>query len=448
MPGLNPIEAHYKHLKCIFYSSWYCYDIYGNFTNSTNSTAVQLDTKTPSSSSNAPTNVLFTFGHSGRENALSDTLLSFENNYAGAFNASFVVFYNKDSPLDLMHLKARLKSFPTFKGSCHIVDRLRFIPVKLKNFQHTGIIDYDCTSDKAEVRGASYFLRFQAFQILHSLGFEWFWRFADDSSIKSKVDYNVFESLIKTNKRYGYVLIFREHKKCVENIWAAVNQLCKSLASDGYVCGEWLEQWPPYVAFFNNFEISHISVWQSVAVKRIQKLISSRSHTFQSSVDSFTRRHHDRSRTHQRHRFTNSSTMDAAGLDELGSPVTSFDYTSDAAIHTLCVLTSMLPDEVVRLDQIEYSARIPPRNITNLSAANGQPISRDPRLKLDRRTFYSATSNADLNKRFSIRSWGWMGGDIAASFYLPDANSTLMESSRKYVWLFGDTLIGTFSGTQ
>lgn len=484
MPGLNTIESHYKHLKCVFYSSWSCYDIYGNYTNNSTSNATlslqmgsgnQLNSgHVPSSSSlssslslfpdGASKTVLYTFGHHGREGVLADTLLNFDTNYALAFNTSFIVFYNKDSPLDVTFMNTRLKSFPssTSKSNLHILDRIKFVPIKLKVLSTaiTNTLDYDCNSDNPEIIGSSHFLRFEVFDILHSYGYSWFWRFSEDSSLKNKIDYNVFQSLANTNKLYGYVLIYREHKKCSDFVWYSVTQLCKSQHSADFKCSEWLEKWPSYVVFFNNFEISHISLWQSESVKRIRKLVSTSDST--DSGNSFIRRHHDRLRIHGRSRRTSNSTSlkslpytNSNGLEVISDNqgVFNFDYSSDAAIHALCVLTTLQPENAVRLDQIDYSTRLPPKSFTRLNQnsvnKSSEPSSNPKHIVADNREYYKASIRGDLDKRFQIQRFGWMGGDVAASFYLPLADeSKKIDTEKKYIWLFGDTYVGTSTITK
>jgi len=478
MPGLNPIEAYYKHLKCIFYTGWTCYDIYGNFTNSTRNDTMPLHigvgNRLNTGHSSLPSliapdiasaTVLFTFGHYGREDKLAETLLSFDTNYAAAFDTSFVVFYNKDAPLNFKFLSARLKSFPASsinKNSRQIVDRIKFVPVKLKVVPIVlGTLDYDCSTDNPEIIGASHFLRFEAFDILFSTyGYTWFWRFADDSTLKTAITYNVFESLVNTNKRYGYVLIFREQKKCVDYAWSFVNHVCKSEQSKNFKCSDWLEKWPSYVAFFNNFEISHISLWQSDTVQRVRKLITGDDGSVD-VVDGVVRRSGGRRKSQSSTGTSTSislssttSTATAVKPGESGLGVTAFDLISDSSIHTLCVLITLLPEDVVRLDQIDYTAHLPPQSFTRLNqnAFGGSSSSKNKRVILDRRHHYNSMTRDDLEKKFQVRRHGWMGGDVAASFYLPFSdelnNAVHTQNRRRYVWLFGDTLVGTSSTTM
>ena len=82
---------------------------------------------------------------------------------------------------------------------------------------------------------------------------------------------------------------------------------------------------------------------------------------------------------------------------------------------------------------------------------------------------YTQSTLAPMEQMFLPRRFGWQGGDVAASFALPlseaGGSGAALVASRgggvggsggagadtqlplKYVWLFGDTMIGTSENT-
>ena len=58
------------------------------------------------------------------------------------------------------------------------------------------------------------FFAFQIWDIMDSLGYDWFFRMDDDSFIHSKIDYNLFEFMEKNGYEYGYRVMIKEPNRC------------------------------------------------------------------------------------------------------------------------------------------------------------------------------------------------------------------------------------------
>lgn len=58
---------------------------------------------------------------------------------------------------------------------------------------------------------------------------------------------------------------------------------------------------------------------------------------------------------------------------------------------------------------------------------------------------YKSRSLPEFDELFFPQRFGWMGGDVATSIALPNLDIT-DSASNVYIWLFGDSLIGTSSG--
>jgi hypothetical protein len=169
--------------------------------------------------------------------------------------------------------------------------------------------------------------------------------------------------------------------------------------------------WPRGVLMMSSFEVSHISVWRSDVCKGIRQSLVA---------------------------------------DTLGTQI----YT-DALIHTVCALASTKPTEMIKFDMKE----IPYESILDVATTHkvmfeAKGVSNATR---DSGVYATKPLVPAYEDQFSVRDFGWMGADIISSFGFPsiaDVNHDLHSSSSKdtrhrrampshYVWLFGDSLIGT-----
>jgi len=58
---------------------------------------------------------------------------------------------------------------------------------------------------------------------------------------------------------------------------------------------------------------------------------------------------------------------------------------------------------------------------------------------------YQSRSLPDFDELFLPQRFGWMGGDVATSVALPNLDNA-DNAPNVYIWLFGDSLVGTSSG--
>ena len=91
---------------------------------------------------------------------------------------------------------------------------------------------------------------------------EYYWRLDDDSLILRPIEYDVFEFMKNNGFLYGYI----NHRKggCVEGLWnATARYIAKTRLKPTY-----FDKWTDEEMFYNNFEISAISIWLSDDYKR------------------------------------------------------------------------------------------------------------------------------------------------------------------------------------
>ena len=99
---------------------------------------------------------------------------------------------------------------------------------------------------------------------------EFAWRLDDDSLLLGpNIDYDVFKFMKDHDLVYGYNAIDRDIPPCAVGLWrAAVNYMNHSHIRDQY-----LSRWPRYWMFYNNFEISNLSIWRSKEYRGFMRYI-------------------------------------------------------------------------------------------------------------------------------------------------------------------------------
>jgi len=337
---------------------------------------------------NSSTGVLYTFGHRDRLNILASTVTSFVDNYAKAHHCPIVIFI----PSSLN--STMIWHFKNIQLDARASSLVTLVPVDLSPFASAAKrrLTNKCGGKDIEVAAASVFLMKSAALKLHDMGYDWFFRFADNSKLFQPIGYDVFDKLKKRGARYGFRSVVKDDPACTVRLWDYARLLCDESSS----CSDLLSTWPAGVVVFTNFEISHISVWQS----SIFKNISSR----------------------------------AEGMEAWG----------DAAVHTLSVISSLKYNEILRFEDIKYDAIMNGyRDTSNTTIRSSQFPGQE----------YRPLPQLDL--KFRPQRFGWLGGDVASSFCLPDIrhlesqqrNNSKCEGSR-YIWLFGDTFIGTSTATR
>eukprot|EP01031_Cornospumella_fuschlensis_P030736 gene30736-37137_t len=256
MPNMDPFQS--SRMQCNFYDHWICHNSDSNYSfNASTSHHDMLSIALPGSIkykqqqydniANTQRNVMYTFGHGGREDVLMATVFSFFTHYALTFPTPFVIFYSVTGNFDTNKVK-------------HVLDTglirplVHFVPVQLAELSKVKLDPY-CSCADMEAQAASLFLRYQVFEVLKAQGYEWFFRFADESSLLAPIQYNVFERMKAEKKVYGYASTVSGRKSCIDDIWKLGRE------------------WTPGVLLTTSFEISHISVWQSFIARSVFKSI-------------------------------------------------------------------------------------------------------------------------------------------------------------------------------
>lgn len=351
--------------------------------------------------------VLYTFGHVNKYQLLTETINNFFINYVREFPCPIVIFHFSNFNSSLIH---HMKTHLLLDGAANITKFIlvdnsylcintRNATTSCRQYSNDSPPSHACISRDLEAFGASRFLVKDALDILHRMGFEWTFRIADRSYLSTPVKYNLFESLLSQGKKYGFNSVVKENPTCISHLWNKVTELCNLPRSN---CSKLFKEWDEGVIVYTNFEISHYSVWKSPIFLSLLSLPEN---------------------------------------DEIYDESL---YWSDPSLHTIAVATSLNSQEIHKFEDIKYSLVPYLPSVSNLPTLSIKAL---PSLPLYHYNFF-----------FHPQRFGWLGGDIGASFILPPlkcANFLRNPSEHsksqcsdeiltsRSIWLFGDSLIGT-----
>lgn len=121
----------------------------------------------------------------------------------------------------------------------------------------------ECSTHSSTV-GYRHMCRFLGLQVQHLLKeYEWHWRLDDDSVFLAPIGYDPFRLMADNGKRYAFNRILHDNVNCVVGLW----DVAKDFAKARGISPTFLDNWDSGVTFYNNFEISHRSIWEDPMVQ-------------------------------------------------------------------------------------------------------------------------------------------------------------------------------------
>ena len=358
---------------------------------------------------------LYTFASGGEEGALVKAMSSFYDNFVlpllatknDAYVVSFVIFHAVGGSFQPDAVEYALEKQ---YGKQTMLSRALMWPVIIRTTLADDLraadFEESCLPRKGDERGVSYFFRRQAASVMGKMGFHWLFRFGIDSSLDKPLPPGLFSSLERDGRVYAYLSRGPVDKPtCAAAAWEAAVRFCaEHKAGDSRCSSLFLRDWPKHVVVQTSMEITRASVWQSLQCQGF--------------------------------------------LDELERTVATHEDIPDATLHTLCVAMSLRQSQVQQLEGVAYRrvATVQGRGALVGRKRDAVQPALSPPLPKDR---YELTPLPSIDALFEPQRFGWLGGDVAASVPLPppDSRQAKSSSSSRFLWLFGDTLVGTSSAT-
>lgn len=200
--------------------------------------------------------VVYVLSHKGNLGRLTKMLTMFEKNFNRFFHYPVVIFHEDFGDAEKRLLREAVSMRLQFRQIAFAV------PAWLDQDQ---IPERTPCSPHSSTVGYRHMNRFLAFFAAEELAkeYEWQWRLDDDSFITEEVGYDVFRLMAENGKRYGFSNIVQDDAKCVLGLWNATREYIDRHQIEPTFFTRWTEG----AVFYNNFEVSHASIWTSAAYK-------------------------------------------------------------------------------------------------------------------------------------------------------------------------------------
>jgi len=198
-----------------------------------------------------PKAVVYYLAKVDRLNLMSDSLKSLYRSFLFRFDYPVIVFHEADS----RHL-IRWK----FRKLVNIRLFLQEVQLGIPAHVNASAVRFDikCLS-RIGYRHMCYFHAKQVYEQPILVGLEYVWRLDDDSMFPAYIIYDLFAFMQRRRLQYGYVKTHLDSYDCTAGLWEAVKRYVKLKHIDSRHFDKWTE---PKI-FYNNFEISALSLWMS-----------------------------------------------------------------------------------------------------------------------------------------------------------------------------------------
>jgi len=196
-----------------------------------------------------------------RLSLLNSSLASLFDSFLYRFDYPVIIFHEA-SARDLIHWKFRN----------HVNIQLFFQEVEFYLPSHVNAFAVKfairCLSDI----GYRHMCRFHAKNVYEQAiltGLEYVWRLDDDSLLPEAINYDLFLFMHLHRLQYGYIKIHVDSYECTTGLWNAV----RSYVKQKHLKSSDFDKWTEPKIFYNNFEISALSLWTSKSYRDYIKFI-------------------------------------------------------------------------------------------------------------------------------------------------------------------------------
>ena len=202
-------------------------------------------------SQDKPKAAVYYLAKADRLNLLNNSLTSLYRSFLYRFDYPVIVFHETDSR-DLMQWK--------FHKLGNIRLFLQEVQFNIPEHVNASAVRFDirCLS-YVSYRHMCHFHAKQVYEQPIMLGLRYVWRLDDDSLLPASINYDLFAFMQHRRLQYGYIKIHMDSYDCTTGLWDAVKQYVKLKHIESSYFDKWIE---PKI-FYNNFEISSLSLWTS-----------------------------------------------------------------------------------------------------------------------------------------------------------------------------------------
>lgn len=198
-----------------------------------------------------PKAAVYYLAKADRLHLLNNSLTSLYNSFLYSFDYPVIVFHEADSH-DLVQWK--------FRQLGNIRLFLQEVQFTIPDHVHASAVRFDikCLSYVSY----RHMCRFHAKQVYEQpilVGLDYVWRLDDDSLLPASINYDLFVFMHHRHFQYGYIKIHIDSYDCTVGLWDAAKRYVKLK----HIQSSYFDKWTEPKIFYNNFEISALSLWTS-----------------------------------------------------------------------------------------------------------------------------------------------------------------------------------------
>ena len=184
-----------------------------------------------------------------RLNYFRKSIASVEKYFNGEFRYPIIVFHEEEFTPQRSNVR-QMTSAPVF---------FQKVEFRLPDFLDKPVLENIPCLSRISYRHMCRFHSKGVYQHPMIQMLDYHWRLDDDSVLLSPVNYDVFEFMQSRGLQYGYIWIHLDAYSCTEGLWEATEDFIRIFNVTPTFYNEWFR---PRL-FYNNFEISKVSLWLS-----------------------------------------------------------------------------------------------------------------------------------------------------------------------------------------
>jgi len=200
-----------------------------------------------------PKAAIYYLAKGDRLQKLNSSLIYLHSSFLHEFAYPVIVFHETDSR-DLLHRTFR-------KEHANISMFFQEVQLNTPTYVNASLDKFEIGCKRFPI-GYRHMCRFHARQVYEQpilVGLEYVWRLDDDSLLLSVINYDIFVFMKNHRLQYGYMTIDSDSRECTRCFWEAARIYKKLRQIESQYFDKWTE---PHI-FYNNFEISALSLWKS-----------------------------------------------------------------------------------------------------------------------------------------------------------------------------------------
>ena len=218
-----------------------------------------------------PKGAIYILTQRSRKSNLHAILKSVDKFFNNRYKYPIVIFHERESPpFDKEAVKSMTKSALFFQE----------VNFEMPYSVNKSLVPKFATCNTLNSIGYRHMCRFHAkgvFELDILKVLQYIWRLDDDSLLTRPIRYDLFRYMEGHNVQYAYHFVASESRMCIQGLWETVD---KYIASNHTGMTKAYASWNRDTIYFNNFEMSNISIWFSESYRDFVDYIDRTGHIY------------------------------------------------------------------------------------------------------------------------------------------------------------------------